>query len=110
MDGPSCCAGRCVGARHQSTFRSFTLPRASTPTAQRPSSTSEGDLLYCPSAMAETTAAHAVLSGLETITIEQRPVPSPPAGSVRVRVHSVGICGSDLHYFKVPKKRANAIP
>lgn len=50
--------------------------------------------------MAETTTAAAVLAGVESIVIEKRPVPSPPAGQVRIRVHSVGICGSDLHYFK----------
>jgi L-iditol 2-dehydrogenase len=51
--------------------------------------------------MAETSAAHAVLSGIESIVVERRTVLSPGPGQVRIRVHSVGICGSDLHYFKV---------
>jgi len=35
-----------------------------------------------------------------SIGVEERPVPSPAAGDVLVRVRSVGICGSDIHYFE----------
>lgn len=31
---------------------------------------------------------------------EQRPVPAPGPGEVLVRITSVGVCGSDTHYFK----------
>lgn len=32
--------------------------------------------------------------------VEQRPVPAPQSGEVLIRVRSVGICGSDIHYFE----------
>ncbi len=32
--------------------------------------------------------------------MEQRPVPTPRAGDVLVRVTSVGVCGSDTHYYR----------
>lgn len=33
----------------------------------------------------------------KTLAIERRPVPSPAAGEVRIRVLGCGICGTDLH-------------
>jgi L-iditol 2-dehydrogenase len=42
----------------------------------------------------------AVLHGKENIVIEDWPRPGiPDPGEVQVRVHSVGLCGSDLKYF-----------
>ncbi len=41
-----------------------------------------------------------VLSAPRTITLEERPVPAPQPGEVIVRVASVGVCGSDIHYYK----------
>ena len=35
-----------------------------------------------------------------TLTMRQRPVPEPGPGEVLVRVKSVGVCGSDIHYFE----------
>ena len=32
--------------------------------------------------------------------MEERPIPTPSAGDVLVRVSSVGVCGSDTHYFR----------
>lgn len=34
-----------------------------------------------------------------TLVIEERPLPEPAAGEVRVRVKSAGICGSDVHIY-----------
>ncbi|MEE2035273.1 NAD(P)-dependent alcohol dehydrogenase [Rhodococcus chondri] len=34
------------------------------------------------------------------IDIEERPVPEPGPGDVLVRVTSVGVCGSDAHYYR----------
>ncbi len=34
------------------------------------------------------------------IELQQRPVPAPDPGDVLVRVSSVGVCGSDTHYFR----------
>jgi L-iditol 2-dehydrogenase len=34
------------------------------------------------------------------IRLEDRPVPTPATGEVLVRVRSVGVCGSDVHYFE----------
>jgi L-iditol 2-dehydrogenase len=43
----------------------------------------------------------AVLKSPRCVVIEDRPDPTaPPPGFVRVRIKSVGICGSDLHYYE----------
>ncbi|MBO0980343.1 L-idonate 5-dehydrogenase [Microbacterium sp. SD291] len=39
------------------------------------------------------------IHGKEDIRWEDREVPAPGDGEVRLRVHYVGICGSDLHYY-----------
>src|SRR3954451_16192134 len=41
-----------------------------------------------------------VLSGPSTIEMQERPVPRPGPDDVLVRVGSVGVCGSDVHYYK----------
>ena len=40
-----------------------------------------------------------VLNGIGDLTIEERPVPEPQSGEVLVRIGSVGVCGSDIHYY-----------
>jgi L-iditol 2-dehydrogenase len=47
-----------------------------------------------------TTQRAAVLHGLSDVRIEERPVPEPGPREVLVRVGSVGVCGSDVHYFR----------
>jgi L-iditol 2-dehydrogenase len=42
----------------------------------------------------------AFLTGKEKIEIRETPPPTPKPGEVMVRVKKVGICGSDVHYFK----------
>ena len=42
----------------------------------------------------------AVLYAPRDLRIEQRPVPSPSPGEVLVRILSVGVCGSDVHYYE----------
>lgn len=42
----------------------------------------------------------AVLRGVEDLVIEQRPTPEPAPGEVQVQVSAVGVCGSDVHYFR----------
>ena len=42
----------------------------------------------------------AVLTAPGTIVLEERPVPEPAADEVLVEVRSVGVCGSDTHYFE----------
>lgn len=42
----------------------------------------------------------AVLVGVGRIEIHERPVPKPGPGDVLVRVSSVGVCGSDAHYYR----------
>ncbi len=34
------------------------------------------------------------------VVVEERPTPSPGPGQVLVRVRSVGVCGSDTHYYE----------
>jgi threonine dehydrogenase-like Zn-dependent dehydrogenase len=41
----------------------------------------------------------AVWNGDGTLDVTERPVPEPRDGWVRVRTDSVGICGTDLHFF-----------
>ena len=41
----------------------------------------------------------AVLRGPGDVVVEERPVPEPGPGEVVVRVFSVGVCGSDTHYY-----------
>ena len=42
----------------------------------------------------------AVLVEPGRIEMEQRPVPKPAPGDVLIRVSSVGVCGSDTHYYR----------
>jgi L-iditol 2-dehydrogenase len=42
----------------------------------------------------------AVLIEPGRIEMEERPIPTPGAGDVLVRVSSVGVCGSDTHYYR----------
>ena len=44
--------------------------------------------------------AAAVYQSPGVITIEERPVPHPGPDEVVVRVHSCGICGSDIHQLR----------
>jgi L-iditol 2-dehydrogenase len=41
-----------------------------------------------------------VLTEVQTLRIEERPVPVPGAGQVLVEVAAVGVCGSDVHYYR----------
>ncbi|MPQ97104.1 alcohol dehydrogenase catalytic domain-containing protein [Modestobacter sp. I12A-02628] len=42
----------------------------------------------------------AVLRAAGDVVVEERPTPSPGPGQVLVRVRSVGVCGSDTHYYE----------
>src|SRR6202165_5479662 len=42
----------------------------------------------------------AVLYGPHDLRVEQRPIPTPSEGEVLVRILSVGVCGSDVHYYE----------
>lgn len=42
----------------------------------------------------------AVLRGVGDVVLEERPVPQAGPGQVVVRVASVGVCGSDTHYYE----------
>ncbi len=41
----------------------------------------------------------AELAGVRNFRLIEEHTPSPAAGEAQVRVHAVGICGSDLHYY-----------
>lgn len=41
----------------------------------------------------------AVMKGLRRIEIEELPTPVPKEHEVLIRIRSVGVCGSDVHYF-----------
>jgi L-iditol 2-dehydrogenase len=42
----------------------------------------------------------AVLHGPRDLRLEQRPVPAPASDEVLLQIRSVGICGSDVHYYE----------
>lgn len=46
------------------------------------------------------TMTAAVLHAPHDLRIEQRPIPTPTEGEVLVRILSVGVCGSDVHYYE----------
>jgi L-iditol 2-dehydrogenase len=50
--------------------------------------------------MPAATMRASVLSGPSTIELQERPVPVPADDEVLVQVGSVGVCGSDVHYYK----------
>ena len=47
-----------------------------------------------------TTMRASVMTGVGTLQIEERPVPSPGPHEVLVEVAAVGVCGSDVHYYR----------
>lgn len=47
-----------------------------------------------------TTMRASVLLAENTVEVQERPVPEAGPGEVLVRVGSVGVCGSDVHYFR----------
>ncbi|WP_308123789.1 NAD(P)-dependent alcohol dehydrogenase [Modestobacter marinus] len=47
-----------------------------------------------------TTMRVSVLRGVGDVVVEERPVPEAGPGQVVVRVASVGVCGSDVHYYE----------
>lgn len=42
----------------------------------------------------------AVLYAKDDLRLEERPIPEPTSDQVQISVQSVGICGSDVHYWK----------
>ena len=50
--------------------------------------------------MAPQTNLAAVLHGIGDLRIEEHPMPQPGPHEVVVEIHSVGICGSDVHYYE----------
>jgi L-iditol 2-dehydrogenase len=49
---------------------------------------------------APSTMRASVMTGVRTLRIEDRPVPTPGAHQVLVEVAAVGVCGSDVHYYQ----------
>jgi L-iditol 2-dehydrogenase len=47
-----------------------------------------------------TTMRASVMTGVGTLQIEERPVPSPGPHEVLIEVAAVGVCGSDVHYYR----------
>lgn len=41
-----------------------------------------------------------VLLAADELAVEERPVPQPERGEVLVQIAAVGICGSDVHYYR----------
>lgn len=41
-----------------------------------------------------------VLYGIKDLRLEEREVPEPKPGELLIKVHTVGVCGTDIHYWK----------
>ena len=41
-----------------------------------------------------------VLYGIGKLGVEERPIPQPGPDEVLIRIGSVGVCGSDIHYYE----------
>jgi L-iditol 2-dehydrogenase len=41
-----------------------------------------------------------VMTGVESLQIEERPIPAPGPHEVQIEVAAVGVCGSDVHYYR----------
>jgi L-iditol 2-dehydrogenase len=39
------------------------------------------------------------LYGIHNVKLESSPVPKPGSGEVLLQIASVGVCGSDVHYY-----------
>lgn len=50
--------------------------------------------------MSRTTMQVSVLRGPRDVAVEERPIPQVGPGDVLVQVGSVGVCGSDVHYYQ----------
>ncbi len=50
--------------------------------------------------MSPTTMRASVLRAAGDLGVEERPVPTPGPHEVLVRIASVGVCGSDVHYYE----------
>jgi L-iditol 2-dehydrogenase len=50
--------------------------------------------------MTATTNLAAVLHGVDDLRVEERPTPTPGPGEVQIAVGAVGVCGSDVHYWR----------
>lgn len=50
--------------------------------------------------MATKSNLSAVLRKVDDLCLEERPIPEPGKGEVLIAMHAVGICGSDVHYWK----------
>jgi L-iditol 2-dehydrogenase len=57
-------------------------------------------MFQTPAAPIPTTMVASVLRAVHEIVLEERPVPVPAPDEVLVRVSSVGVCGSDVHYYE----------
>ncbi len=51
----------------------------------------------------------AVLHGAKDLRMEKRDIPPPASGEVVVAVESVGLCGSDLHYYLEGRNGSNVV-
>ena len=50
--------------------------------------------------MSQATMRASVLRAAGDLVVEERPVPTPAPHEVLVRISSVGVCGSDVHYYE----------
>ena len=60
--------------------------------------TAQGETAQGEAAQGETMRS-VVYRGVERLELEERPVPAPGPGQIRLRTLRVGICGSDMHAF-----------
>ncbi|KAK4246524.1 sorbitol dehydrogenase [Corynascus novoguineensis] len=65
-----------------------------------PSATGEPAPMHLPAASKASTITASVLHGPRDLRLERRTIEDPSIGELQIAVHTTGICGSDVSYYK----------
>ncbi|KAL2148547.1 hypothetical protein VTH82DRAFT_2101 [Thermothelomyces myriococcoides] len=65
-----------------------------------PSATGEPAPVHLPAASKSSTITASVLHGPRDLRLERRTIEEPGVGELQIAVHTTGICGSDVSYYK----------
>ncbi|KAL2196779.1 chaperonin 10-like protein [Corynascus similis CBS 632.67] len=65
-----------------------------------PSATGEPAPMHLPAASKASTVTASVLHGPRDLRLERRTIEDPSIGELQIAVHTTGICGSDVSYYK----------
>ncbi|KAG7287000.1 hypothetical protein NEMBOFW57_006500 [Staphylotrichum longicolle] len=65
-----------------------------------PSATGEPAPMHLPAASKASTIKASVLHGARDLRMERRTIEEPSIGELQIAIHTTGICGSDVSYYK----------